>query len=142
MAINIEITGNLIKDPELSYTQSGKALCRITVASNEYHRAKDGSGVEEDGVGIFKEATFWEDEAEYLANELHKGDSVIIIARLRGRTGETRSGEKRTFEDLIYPKIYKALRAPRNGASRSNNSNRGSYTPPEPPQASSDDTPF
>ena len=46
-AVNkVILIGNLGDDPDLSYTQSGTAICNMSVATNESYTDKDGNEVQ------------------------------------------------------------------------------------------------
>ena len=38
---SILIEGNLVKDPELSYTSKGTAVCKFSVASNRFYKQEE-----------------------------------------------------------------------------------------------------
>lgn len=78
---NVEINGNLCKDPVFKITQSGAKLCYFKVASNYYVRKKDG--VYEKRADFFP-VTCWGSIAE-AARYLTKGSAVWIKGR-----GQTR----------------------------------------------------
>src|SRR6266576_4919490 len=67
----VHLAGVLARDPELRYTTSGKLVANFTVATTyekhtEYHRC-----------------TAWEDKAEKLAENFHKGDYIKLCGRLQ-----------------------------------------------------------
>lgn len=75
----IIIVGNLGKDPELRYTPQGKAVCEISVATNE--RRKGKSGNYEDHTTWFR-VTLWEKNAEDVSKYLKKGSLIYVEGRL------------------------------------------------------------
>ena len=83
MAFNntITIIGNLTRDPELRFTQSGLALCEFGLASN----LRKQNGEEE---AMFFNVTCWRSLAENVAESLGKGARVIVTGRLKWRSGE------------------------------------------------------
>lgn len=76
----VTIAGNVTRDPEVKYLQSGKAVCELGVAINE--RRKDQSGQYVDDT-IFIDVTFWERTAEVAGQYLHKGSPVLIGGKLK-----------------------------------------------------------
>jgi len=72
----VTITGNLAADPELRYTQQGKAVTSITVMSSR--RTKEGEQWVDVDTTPWK-VTSWERLAENVAETLHKGDPVIVM---------------------------------------------------------------
>lgn len=70
----VHLIGNLTRDPEVRYTQSGKAVAHFTLAIN-------------DGYGENKRADFptiivWGKIAETIGNNLHKGSKVAVNGKI------------------------------------------------------------
>lgn len=83
-------TGNLTRDPELTFTNSGRAVCKITIADN-YKPNKDA----EDQV-TFLDVTLWDQLAENFAASCVKGQRVFAAGRIKQEDWETDNGEKRS----------------------------------------------
>ena len=75
---NITVIGNLTKDPDLRYTQSGIAVASLSVAVNRRVRNKDTNEWEDKLDGYF-DINIWRDHAENVAESLNKGDRVVVI---------------------------------------------------------------
>lgn len=105
----LTLTGNLTADPELRFTQSGKAVANFTVAATP--RTFNSETKEwADGETIFTRCDVWEQYAENVAETLGKGDRVIVTGRLRARRYETDEGEERTVHELSVDEVGPALR--------------------------------
>lgn len=105
----ITVIGNLTSDPELRYTQNGKAVSNFTVASTP--RTLDRASNEwKDGEPLFLRASVWNEFAEHVASSLTKGSRVIVQGRLKQRSYETKEGEKRTSFELDVDEIGPSLR--------------------------------
>ena len=74
----VEIIGNLGGQPELKYTQSGKPMCRFSVAVNESWT--DSQGEKQEKVEWFL-CVAWDTIAEHINKYLHKGDAVYVEAK-------------------------------------------------------------
>lgn len=74
--------GRIARDPELRQTNSNKAVCRFTVATQE---TKD--------ITDFHNVSAWEKTAETIAKYFHKGDPIMIWGRLN-TTSYERDGKK------------------------------------------------
>jgi len=85
------LVGNLTRDPELKWLQSGTAVCELGLAINE--RTKRGDSWEE--TVLFVDVTLWAKTAEVAAEYLHKGSPVLIEGRLKLDTWE-KDGQKRS----------------------------------------------
>lgn len=83
-------TGRLTGEPELRYTQSGKAVAGFTLAVN---------GVKDEDT-IFLKCTAWERLAEICQECLTKGSRVTARGRLRENKWQTAEGENRKTIEL------------------------------------------
>lgn len=88
--------GRLVRDPEVRYTQSGKAVCRFTLAID------DGWG--EKKKTYFIPVTCWEKLAEACGNNLVKGQKVAVMGTLTQRTYE-QNGEKRYAYEVVAREV-------------------------------------
>lgn len=105
----ITVVGNITADPELRYTQNGKAVANFTIASTprSYDRA---SSEWKDGEALYLRASVWDQFAEQVAGSLTKGTRVIASGRLVQKSYETKEGEKRTAMELQIDEIGPSLR--------------------------------
>ena len=76
---SILIEGNLVRDPELSYTSKGTAVCRFSVACNRAYKQDDQLQKE---VSYF-DVTAWTRLAEVCGEYLKKGRGVRVVGRLK-----------------------------------------------------------
>ena len=74
---SLSFEGNLAAKPELEYTATAQALCRLRVAHNR-RRKTEGQWV--DTSPMWVQVTVWGELAERCA-ELSKGDTVVVNAR-------------------------------------------------------------
>ena len=88
----IMIMGNLGRDPELSYTPQGTAVCKFTVATNE--RRRDKAGEQQDVTTWFR-VTVWGKQAENVSRYLSKGRKVFVQGRLHVEEWTDREGKPR-----------------------------------------------
>lgn len=93
----ITIIGNLGKDVEVRYSQSGMAVANMSVAVSE--KIKDGDEWK-DHTEWFRVVTFGK-TAENCGQYLSKGKKVLVVGRIRQKTYEDKDGvEKRSTELL------------------------------------------
>lgn len=98
-SLPLTIVGNLTADPELRFTPSGAALCRLTIAHNPRFLDK-AAGEWKDGEPTFIDCAVWRDLAEHAAESLKAGHRVIAYGHLRtdrwesDGSGKTAAGEK------------------------------------------------
>lgn len=88
----IILIGNLGRDPELSYTPQGTAVCKFSVATNE--RRRDKSGEQQDITTWFR-VSAWGKQAENISRYLTKGRKVYIEGRLHVEEWTDRDGKPR-----------------------------------------------
>ena len=93
------LIGNLTRDPELSETNSGTAVCRFSVAVNR--RRASGEEPQTD----FFNVTVWRGLAESVARYCKKGNKVAVSGTIQIRQYEDRDGQKRTGVDVIADEV-------------------------------------
>ena len=86
------LVGNLTRDVDLKYLQSGTAVTEVGLAVNDRRKAQSGEWVEET---TFIDVTLWGRTAEVASEYLSKGSSILIEGRLKLDTWET-EGQKRS----------------------------------------------
>ena len=85
--------GRLTRDPEVRYTQSGKAVCTFSLAVD------DGYG--ENKKAYFFPVVVWNKAAEACGNSLHKGSKVAVTGKLTSRQYENNEGKKVTVFEIV-----------------------------------------
>jgi single-strand DNA-binding protein len=104
LVTQVTIAGNLTRDPELRYTQSGLPVASFTIASTPRSLNKETKQYE-DGEPLFQNCTLWGKPAEHFAASANKGTRVIAAGQLKARTYQTNAGETKTGIDLIVDEI-------------------------------------
>lgn len=87
------LAGNLTRDPQLSYTQSGTAVCQFGLAINRRWRDQGGNQQEET---CFVDLTAFGRQAEVINQYMSKGRSILVDGRLNYSTWTTPEGDKRS----------------------------------------------
>ncbi|MFM1751672.1 MAG: single-stranded DNA-binding protein [Actinomycetota bacterium] len=107
MASNsITVVGNLTRDPELRYTQSGKATVTVGIAVNRNYQV-NGEWKEQT---TYMNVVAWDQLAENIAASLTKGTRILVSGRLDVREYENREGLKKTSVDIVADEIGPTLR--------------------------------
>lgn len=88
---NVVLVGNLAAEPEMKYTQSGKAVVNLRLAVNG--RSKEDT--------LFITVVAWEKTAEACNEYLSKGSMVGVQGRLQSRSWENKQGQKQTSIELV-----------------------------------------
>lgn len=90
------LVGRITAKPELSYTNSGVAVTKFTVAVNRNHTNTEGK----------READFitvraWRKQAENICKYLDKGSQVSIDGRIMTGSYQDQNGNKRYFTEVV-----------------------------------------
>ena len=93
------LIGNLTRDPELRYTQSGLALVKFGLAVNRRRRNRDTKETTEETC--FVDITGWGSQAETFNQYMRKGRPVFIEGRLQYSTWESKEGQKRSKLEVV-----------------------------------------
>ena len=88
----VVLVGNITREIELRYTQSGTAVTDIGLAINERKKNPSGEWVDDPQ---FIDVTLWGRTAEVAAEYLGKGSPILIEGRLKLETWES-DGQKRS----------------------------------------------
>lgn len=125
------LVGNLGKDPDMKYTQSGKAMVNFSLATTERWGGEDRT--EWHNIVMF-------DRLAEIANEyLRKGRTVYIEGRIQTRSWEDQSGNKRYITEIVASSMQ-MLGAPRSETERRDDGG-GYYRQPRSAGTSSTYTP-
>ena len=92
----VSLIGRLVKDLDLRYTQSGKAVATGTLAVNR--RFKNASGENE---ADFIQIQIWDKSAENLASFTRKGSLVGITGRIQTRNYENKEGQRVYVTEVV-----------------------------------------
>ena len=90
------IVGRLTRDPEVRYTQTGKAVASFSVAVD--------SGFGDNKRADFIPIVVWDKLAEVCGNNLTKGRRILVEGRLQIRDYE-KDGQKRRAAEVIAQNI-------------------------------------
>ncbi len=91
------LIGNLGRDPELRYTQSGQAVVNFSIATSENWTDKNGERQERTE---WHRIVVWGKAGENCARFLSKGRMVYVEGRIQTREWEDREGQKRTTTEI------------------------------------------
>ena len=93
------LIGNLGRDPELRYTQSGQAVANFSLATSESWKDKN-SGERKESTEWHR-ITTWGKTAELASQYLSKGRTVYVEGRLQTREYEDKDGIKRKVTEVV-----------------------------------------
>lgn len=122
----VVLLGNMTRDIDLKYTQSGLAVTDIGLAVNDRRKNQAGEWVEE---ATFVDVTLWGRTAEVASEYLGKGSQVLIEGRLKLDTWET-DGQKKSKLRVVCERMQMLGSRPGSGGGG------------KPPQATRDEAEY
>ncbi len=94
------LVGNLTRDPELTETSNGTAVCRFSIAVQ-----RDYANAEGNREADFFNITVWRGKAESCGKYLKKGNKVAVVGSLQTRSYEDKDGIKRNVTDIVASEV-------------------------------------
>jgi single-strand DNA-binding protein len=105
---NVNVVGNLTRDPELRFTPSGQATATFGVAVNRRWQNRQTQDWEE--ATSFFDVVCWGQLAENAAQSLTRGARIVVTGRLDQRSWENQEGEKRSKIEITADEVAPSLR--------------------------------
>lgn len=94
----VMLIGNLARDPEMRYTQSGKPVTTFSIGTSRTWSTSDG---EKHSETEWFNIVAWGNLAEICSQHLNKGQLVYIEGRLQTRKWEDTEGTKHSSVEII-----------------------------------------
>lgn len=88
------LIGNLVRDPEIRYVQSGSPVTKFTIAVNR--RTKEDDAVD------YIDIVAWDKLAEMSNSYLKKATPVLVEGRLAIHSYQSKSGEKHKAAEVRH----------------------------------------
>ena len=98
----VMLIGNLTRDPELRYLQSGTAVCDFGLAVNRTYTKADGEKIEET---LFVDVTAFGRQAEVVSEFLQKGRPIFLEGRLKLDQWTAQDGQKRSKHGVVLERF-------------------------------------
>ena len=93
MNLTIKI-GRLTSDPELRYTNSGKAVASFNIAVRKKFKQEGQKDAD------FFKCVVWNKSAEYLSNNMKKGGRLAVVGRSENKNYENQQGQKVNYDEI------------------------------------------
>lgn len=93
---SIQLIGNIIKDPELRFSQSGKAITKFTIAVNRNMKNAEGK-YDSDFINCIS----FGPQGEMIANHFRKGDEIALSGRIQAGSYEKDGIKRYTFDVIV-----------------------------------------
>lgn len=97
----VMLIGHLGKDPELSYTPSGIAVCKFTLATNDSVKGDNDQWVERTE---WHNITVWRKLAETCSQYLKKGSKIYMEGKIQTDSYE-KDGKKSYFTKIVMNEL-------------------------------------
>lgn len=94
----VQLLGNLARDAELRFTQSGKAVATFTVAATNTY--VDSATNETKEQTAFINCVAWGKTGEAVGN-CKKGERLLVNGRIQTRSYDTQDGQKRYVTEVV-----------------------------------------
>ena len=104
----VTLVGNITRDPELRFTNTGQATSSFGLAVNRRWQNRQTQEWEE--ATSFFDIVCWREMAENAAESLSRGSRVIVTGRLEQRSWETPDGDKRSKVEVVADEIGPSIR--------------------------------
>ena len=136
------ILGNLGRDPEVRFTQSGRAVANFPVATTDtWMDQENGRQERTDWHNI----VVWGKQAESCGQYLSKGRQVYVEGRIQTRSYDDRDGNKRYVTEIVAQRVQflgGGGGEGRSGQYESGGTGSGAGGYEAPPVPDDDDVPF
>jgi single-strand DNA-binding protein len=119
------LSGNLTRDPEVRYTQSGMAYAKMGIAVARPYTSKNSEG---QTTTDFFNLTSWGKQAEFCGRYLKKGGRVLVEGRIQNDNYEDKNGVKHYGVSIMVDNIEFADSKRRAGDNTSSGENNGGET--------------
>lgn len=94
----VQLMGNLVRDPEVRFTKTGRAVSTFTVAATNTY--VDSTTNETKEQTAFVNCVAWGNLGEAIGN-LRKGNKCLVQGRLQTRSYEDKAGTKKYVTEVV-----------------------------------------
>ena len=105
---SVVLVGNITRDPELRFTNTGQPTASFGLAVNRRWQNRQTQEWEE--ATSFFDVVCWREMAENVSETLTRGARVMVAGRLEQRSWETQEGDKRSKVEVVADEIGPSLR--------------------------------
>ena len=116
MINKVILIGNVGQDPEVRYTgdaSNGAKVATIRLATTERYRDRNGNPQEHTE---WHNVVVWRNQADVVEKYVKKGTQLYVEGRIRTRTWDDQSGNKRYSTDIVADTIQLLGRRPEGNA--------------------------
>ncbi len=92
------LIGNVGKDPDIRHLESGTAVANLTLATTERYKDRNGEMQEQTE---WHNVVLWRGLADVTERFVRKGSQIFIEGKIRTRSWEDQSGQKRYTTEIV-----------------------------------------
>jgi len=127
MINKVLLIGNLGKDPEVRHLESGIAVAKFSLATNESYKDKNG---EWQNLTEWHDIVAWRGLAERVERDLKKGKLAYVEGKLTHRKYQDKEGNDRYITEVVANVVRLLEKRENNGGSYGSNFPSESEMPP------------
>ena len=99
MSVNkVILIGNVGKDPDIRYLDSGVAIARFPLATSETYKNREGEKIT---TTEWHNIVLWRGLAEVAEKYVKKGSQLFIEGRIRTRSYDDKDGNKKYVTEIV-----------------------------------------
>jgi len=98
MLNKVMLIGNVGKDPDIRHLESGTAVANLTLATTERYKDRNGEMQEQTE---WHNVVLWRGLADVTERFVRKGSQIFIEGKIRTRSWEDQSGQKRYTTEIV-----------------------------------------
>lgn len=99
---NVQLIGNLGKEPQLKEFESGKTMASFSIATTDYYTNQQGQRVNDTQ---WHQLVAWGKTAEFIKNYVAKGNRVAVSGKLVHRSYTDKDNQVRYITEIVVNEI-------------------------------------
>lgn len=127
MINNVVLTGRLVNDVDLKYTEQGNAVGSFRLAINRNYTNQSG-----EREADFITCVIWRKKSETLAQYTSKGSLIGVVGRIQTRSYENQSGQ-RVYVTEVLVEDFSLLESRNERSNENQNNTKSDDSTPETP---------
>lgn len=98
----VQLIGNLGNDPEIITLEGGKKLAKLSLATNEHYKDKEG---QKQTKTEWHNVVAWNKTAEIIEQYVSKGQEIAVEGKLTSRSYQDKEGNKRYTSEVVIDEL-------------------------------------
>ena len=98
----VQLIGNLGNDPEIITLEGGKKLAKLSLATNEHYKDKEG---QKQTKTEWHNVVAWNKTAEVIEQYVSKGQEIAVEGKLTSRSYQDKEGNKRYTSEVVIDEL-------------------------------------